>query len=148
MSAEWTMQEDGTCIGMASPRAMEWADGSDHKLASVCFVAWLRDMDVPSVWKADAYDEVEVAANWGIKVLLDSSADPASFRVEERAVFDRSYAIVRIIPTSPLPVIHILGITGTLEQIQRDTEPYSLSRLQPLGWFLSAFPAHRKGVAA
>jgi hypothetical protein len=144
MSAQWTEQADGTFLGVATARAIEWAETQPRRqdaLAQVGFVAWCRDANLDILWTVDDPHVVPLSGFGLVIVLRDTiplDADPDTFKVMG-AERDKFYAVVRIIPTSQEVVIHILGLSGTLDQREMPAPRHHL--LSPREW-LRAFPQH------
>ena len=143
----WTTQADGSVLGVATPKAIEWADTQPQRQtahAQVGFVAWCRDMQLDPFWTTD--NAPFVATSFGvIEVLLDNTFpfnNPDTFKVGA-VEGGKWYAVVRILPTGSGVVIHILGLSGTLAQKQ-PAEDGSIPRNQLLSCreWLRAFPIH------
>lgn len=115
----WTGQDDGSVIGVATDRALEWAGSDRHKLASIAFVAFARDFGFAPVWRANEWNVTTLHHPWDrprdFTVLLDTSTDPDLIVVPPQTK-RTMYALVRIIEATP-PVVHILGFEGVLHQL-------------------------------
>lgn len=139
----WEVQADGSVLGPASARAVEWALAQPQRrtaLACIGFVAWTRDMQLDPFWAADAYDACAFEGFGAVTILLDTSSDPEAFRV---GAADGWVAIVRLLIGKPM-LIHILGITSQLTQLHDKHDAHIVPRrhlLSPQEW-LRAFPVH------
>lgn len=116
----WTGQNDGSILGAATDRSLEWAGGNLHKLAAIGFVALARDFDLAPIWSNSAWQRVTLHHPLDrprdVTVLLDSSTDPDRVIVPQ-GQHDTRYAIVRVLSGSP-PVLHFIGLSGILDQVQ------------------------------
>lgn len=140
--SKWQTQEDGSVLGAASAKSLEWANGDRHKIACLGFVAFCRDRQLEPTWFASNYSTLTIAPDWLFEVLLDSSPDYTAFLVLPKQNTPWK-AVVRILDRNP-PIIHILGVSGTLEMTMRDPGPwprFNLLRVVP-DW-LAAFPPHQ-----
>jgi hypothetical protein len=143
---QWT-EQDRSYIGAASLLATNHANGDKETLAIVSFAAWCRDMQLSPAWFA-TWPHVEVGS-FTVLPVLDTSPDFDCFATAIEALSETWYAIVRILSPSHAnngkedgPVVHILGLTAVLDQIQRNPAPHPRHQLLSCREWLKAFPVH------
>lgn len=75
-------QDSGAFLGVASDRALAYADGDNDKLAAVCFAAFLNEWGIGPIWLPGTPLTI-VAANDTIGVRADTGTDPETFTIAD-----------------------------------------------------------------
>lgn len=136
----WEAQADGSYLGAVSPVAQDWANGDEQKLVAISFAAFCRDMQLDPEWKESRWNVVGIDP-FLVHVIKDTSPDVECFSTAVEAQPGQQYAVVRLL-AGRTPVTHILGLSGILDQIQRNPAPHPRFRLLSCAEWLKAFPVH------
>lgn len=108
----WEQQENGSFLGAASERAVDYAAGDNDKLAAVCFAAFLQASGIPFTWTLDEPLIVRAGIDV-IGVRADSGCDAETFTIEDS--LEMWTLAARILHGSP-PLVLLVGLTAVMGQ--------------------------------
>jgi len=140
-------QTDGSYLGVLTERAVAWAAGNLDNQAHIGFAGFALDQRLLPSWVPDDPSIIEFGGVSGAtRIHRDLSTVYDEFSVETVTDEEGWDAIVRVLD-GPLPIIHVLGLSGTLKQHSRSGEQTSRTRLCKVDEWLSQWPHHWKGAA-